>query len=63
MQKEDKMKRQISWNVPVTEPLDEALEEAVKRDWYRTKAEFIREAVREKLARLGFLERESGREI
>ena len=53
----DRMKRQVSWNIPVTEPLDEALEEAVKRGWYRTKADLIREAVREKLIRIGFVER------
>jgi Arc/MetJ-type ribon-helix-helix transcriptional regulator len=33
--------------------LDEALEEAIRSDWHATKADFIREAVREKLERLG----------
>jgi Arc/MetJ-type ribon-helix-helix transcriptional regulator len=41
------------WNVPVPRSLDHALEVAVKRDWHRTKAEFIREAVRRELERMG----------
>lgn len=42
------------WNVPVPKALDKALEEAIKRDWHRTKAEFIREAVRKELEKRGF---------
>jgi len=42
------------WNIPVPKPLNEALEEAIKRNWYRTKTEFIREVVRRELERLGF---------
>lgn len=42
------------WNVPVDRPLNEALEDAIKRDWYRTKAEFIREAVRRVLRERGY---------
>jgi Arc/MetJ-type ribon-helix-helix transcriptional regulator len=45
---------QTYWNVPVPKSLDRALEIAIKRDWHRTKAEFIREAVRRELERLGF---------
>jgi Arc/MetJ-type ribon-helix-helix transcriptional regulator len=41
------------WSIPVPRRLDEALEEAIKRDWHRTKAEFIREAVRKELERMG----------
>lgn len=41
------------WNVPVPKCLDEAVEAAVGRDWHRTKTEFIREAVRRELERLG----------
>jgi Arc/MetJ-type ribon-helix-helix transcriptional regulator len=41
------------WNVPVPKPLDEALEEAIKQDWHRTKTEFIREVVRKELERMG----------
>jgi Arc/MetJ-type ribon-helix-helix transcriptional regulator len=48
-------KRRITyWNVPVPKPLDDALEAAVKKDWHRTKTEFIREVVRRELERLGF---------
>jgi Arc/MetJ-type ribon-helix-helix transcriptional regulator len=42
------------WNVPVDKPLNEALEEAIRRDWHRTKAEFIRELVRQELKRMGY---------
>jgi hypothetical protein len=42
------------WNLEVPQPLDEALEEAMKRDWHRTKAEFIRDAVRRALIEMGF---------
>lgn len=42
------------WNVAVPKGLDEALEVAVGRVWHRTKTEFIREAVRRELERLGF---------
>jgi len=42
------------WNVPVPKPLDEALEEAIQRDWHRTKAEFIRDLVRHALENMGF---------
>ena len=41
------------WNVPVTEPLDDALEHAVKVNAHVSKADFIREAVRGKLDRMG----------
>ena len=49
-----KKERLVFWNVPVPKPLDRALEEALRRDWCRTKAEFIREAVRRRLEELGF---------
>ena len=42
------------WNVPVDIPLNAALEEAVAIDWHRTKSEFIRGAVRQKLEEMGF---------
>lgn len=42
------------WNIPVPRPLNKALEEAIKRDWHRTKTEFIREVVRRKLEEMGF---------
>jgi len=41
------------WNIPVTRSLDTAVEEAIKRDMHNTKADLIREAVREKLKEMG----------
>lgn len=56
-------KRDIAvWNLQVPKPLDDALGKAVVSDFHMTKAEFIRDAVREKLAKLGLtvqIERES----
>jgi metal-responsive CopG/Arc/MetJ family transcriptional regulator len=42
------------WNIPVPKLLDEALEAAIKRNWHRTKTEFIRELVRRELEKRGF---------
>ena len=42
------------WNIPVTSTLDDALEEAVRKDTHSTKSDFIRDAVRRKLEELGF---------
>jgi Arc/MetJ-type ribon-helix-helix transcriptional regulator len=42
------------WNVPVPKALDEALEQAIRQNWHRTKAEFIRELVRRELEKRGF---------
>ena len=50
MDKKDK----TAWNVPVPRVLDEALEEAVRRDTHSTKSDFIRDAVRRKLEEMGF---------
>lgn len=50
----DKTSRIVVWNLEVPKPLDDAVEEALKRDWHRTKAEFIREAVRHVLNELGY---------
>jgi Arc/MetJ-type ribon-helix-helix transcriptional regulator len=44
------------WKVPVTPTLDEMLVKAVERNAHVSKADFIREAVREKLAKMGFFE-------
>jgi metal-responsive CopG/Arc/MetJ family transcriptional regulator len=41
------------WNVPVNRMLNKALEEAIKLAGYRTKTEFIRDAVRRRLEELG----------
>lgn len=43
------------WNVPVTEHLDNALEKAVIVDAHVSKSDFIRDAVREKLGKMGLL--------
>jgi len=43
------------WNLQVPRSLDEAVDEAVVKDWYYTKTEFIRDAVREKLRRMGIV--------
>lgn len=44
------------WNLQVPKPLDDALDKAIMANWHRTKAEFIRDAVREKLANMGLKE-------
>jgi len=41
------------WNLQVPKPLDKALDKIIMSNWHRTKAEFIRQAVREKLKNLG----------
>jgi len=42
-----------SWSVPVNRSLNQALEEAIEKAGYRTKTEFIRDAVRRRLEELG----------
>jgi len=42
------------WNVPVDRPLNDAVEQAIRSDWHRTKAEFIRDAVRKVLQEMGY---------
>jgi Arc/MetJ-type ribon-helix-helix transcriptional regulator len=43
------------WNIPVTAHLDDCLENAVQVDAHVSKSDFVREAVREKLERMGLL--------
>jgi len=43
----------VVWNLQVPKSLDDAVEEIVKKDFHMTKAEFIRDSVREKLKSLG----------
>ncbi|MEM3551673.1 MAG: ribbon-helix-helix protein, CopG family [Candidatus Bathyarchaeia archaeon] len=50
------MNRLKKWSIPVTEQLDKAVEKAIQADSHVSKSDFIRDAVREKLRRLGFLE-------
>ena len=47
-------KDKANWNIPVPRVLDEALEEAVRRDTHSTKSDFVRDAVRRKLEEMGF---------
>jgi len=49
-----KRRDRVYWNVPVSRSLDEAVEEAIKRDGHVTKSDLIRDAVREMLRRMGF---------
>jgi Arc/MetJ-type ribon-helix-helix transcriptional regulator len=43
-----------NWNIPVPRTLDNALEEAVKRDTHISKSDFVRDAVRRRLEDLGY---------
>jgi Arc/MetJ-type ribon-helix-helix transcriptional regulator len=43
------------WNIPVTEQLDKSVEKAVQINAHVSKADFIRDAVREKLEKMGLL--------
>jgi len=47
-------RRKRRWNIPVPAVLDEAVEKAVELDMHATKSDLIREAVREKLEKMGF---------
>jgi Arc/MetJ-type ribon-helix-helix transcriptional regulator len=46
-------KQLVYWNVPVPKPLDKAVEDAVDCDSHVSKSDLIREAVREKLEKMG----------
>ncbi len=46
-------KKIIRWNVPVPRSLNEALEKALEIDTHISKADFIRDAVRRELERMG----------
>ena len=37
------------WNIPITPHLDEILEKYIAKDSYKTKSEFVRTAVRDRL--------------
>jgi len=50
-----KRKDLLFWNIPVTRTLDEAVETAIQEDMHVSKSDLVREAVREKLAAMGFL--------
>jgi Arc/MetJ-type ribon-helix-helix transcriptional regulator len=44
----------VFWNIPVTKTLDDLLESAIREDTHVSKSDLIREAVREKLLKMGF---------
>jgi metal-responsive CopG/Arc/MetJ family transcriptional regulator len=54
---EDMAKKRLRfWNIPVTQALDEAVEKAVRKNAHVSKSDFVRDAVREKLRKMGLLE-------
>jgi Arc/MetJ-type ribon-helix-helix transcriptional regulator len=48
-------KEVVYWSLELPKQLDELVEKAVAQGWYRTKAEFVRTAIRKELERLGLL--------
>lgn len=48
------MNTRVNWNIPVPKTLDDALEEAVRKDTHSTKSDFVRDAVRRRLEDMGF---------
>jgi len=44
------------WNIPVPRALDQAVEEAVKRDMHVSKSDLVRDAVRRLLREIGIQE-------
>ncbi|MEM0008343.1 MAG: ribbon-helix-helix domain-containing protein [Candidatus Bathyarchaeia archaeon] len=46
--------QKTKWSIPVPKALDEALEEAIKKDTHASKSDFIRDAVRRRLEELGY---------
>jgi len=42
------------WNIPVPKILNEIVEKAIQLDTHSTKSDFVRDAVREKLAAMGY---------
>jgi len=48
-----KTKDKTYWNIPVPKPLDKAVEKALKVDAHVSKADFVRDAVRRMLEKMG----------
>jgi Arc/MetJ-type ribon-helix-helix transcriptional regulator len=46
-------KQLVRWSIPVPKSLDKAVEDAVSLDSHVSKSDLIREAVREKLEKMG----------
>jgi Arc/MetJ-type ribon-helix-helix transcriptional regulator len=42
------------WNIPVPKVLNETVKKAIQLDSHMTKSDFVRDAVREKLASMGY---------
>lgn len=53
--KKSRSRRLRTWQIPVTPKLDELVEKAIEMDVHVSKSDFIRGAVREKLAKMGLL--------
>lgn len=47
-------KQVVNWCIISPKTLDDLLEEAVKEGTYRTKSDLVRDAVRDKLEKMGF---------
>ena len=45
----NKMSKRILWSIEVTGPLNKQLEDYIEMDSFKTKSEFIRTAVRDRL--------------
>jgi len=45
----NKMSKRILWSIEVTKHLNKQLEDYIERDAFKTKSEFIRTAVRDRL--------------
>lgn len=43
------MSKNKRWNIPVSDHLDKQLEDYIEKDAYKTKSEFVRTAVRDRL--------------
>ena len=56
------MRSRVNWNIPVPKVLDDALEEAVRKDTHSTKSDFVRDAVRHRLEEIGFRPQVFGKE-
>lgn len=48
------MSNRVNWNIPVPKALDDALEEAVRKDTHSTKSDFVRDCVRRRLEEMGY---------
>lgn len=54
-EKEEKEEKEPIWQIRVQRMLDKMVEQVLLKDTHSTKSEFIRQAVREKLEKMGFM--------